>query len=489
MQNQFCDGYSVSFSTFDEMRAYHEALSRESLWLHCSVSELRVMPVTSESAPWYGYAPCVSEDAVADTAQNLGLAVRVCGEAYPLRQTAWKSLLDRAKLSGSVLPKLSREKLADILNECFKLHGSDALALVRCEKVSALHSGDEADYSVLPIDELLGVISESFDERFPGSVFARGYTDHALTSAEWTMPAQRDELLKTYEAMLVSQGKGAMAARLMPGIYYYTDRDGKQQQKWEPPVSTKKEATRRKNQIEYQIDNGTFIPPSNVTVEDFLNDFVELYGSKKWGLSAWTSNTGLIRNYILPLLAGKCVQDITPRTVDLFIHELQGTKPVESFRKSKQEFVTACTIEKIVKLMRTAFRQAVRWGLIGSNPFDNAVLPKREKKERAIWDVKTIRKALDECKDGRLFIALNLAFACSMRLGEITGLQWDCVDISDRAIANDDASIRIERELERVDQEAINALGNADIIMVFPGLWPKNQKPGSYLKSPKRTQV
>ena len=205
-------------------------------------------------------------------------------------------------------------------------------------------------------------------------------------------------------------------------VYYYTDRDGKQQQKWEPPVST-------------------IIPPSNVTVEDFLNDFVELYGSKKWGLSAWTSNKGLIRNYILPLLAGKCVQDITPRTVDLFIHELQGTKPVESFRKSKQEFVTACT--------------------------------------------KTIRKALDECEDGRLFIALNLAFACSMRLGEITGLQWDCVDISDRAIANDDASIRIERELERVDQEAINALGNADIIMVFPRVMAKKSKTRLVLKKPK----
>ena len=169
----------------------------------------------------------------------------------------------------------------------------------------------------------------------------------------------------------------------------------------------------------------------------------------------------------------------------MFIHELQGTKPVESFRKSKQEFVTACTIEKIVKLMRIAFRQAVRWGLIGSNPFDNAVLPKSEKKERAIWDVKTIRKALDECEDGRLFIALNLAFACSMRLGEITGLQWDCVDISDRAIANDDASIRIERELERVDQEAINALGNADIIMVFPRVMAKKSKTRLVLKKPK----
>lgn len=226
MQNQFCDGYSVGFGTFDEMRSYHEELSRESLWLRCAVRELRVMPVTNESAPWYGYAPCVSEDAVADTAQNLGLAVRVCGEAYPLRQTAWKSLLDRAKLSGSVLPKLSREKLADILNECFKLYGSDALALVRCEKVSALHSGDEADYSVPPIDELLSTVSAKLNERFPGRVFVSGYTDHALTGAEWTMPGQRDELLKTYEAMLTARGKGAMAARLMPGIRFMTSDTG-----------------------------------------------------------------------------------------------------------------------------------------------------------------------------------------------------------------------------------------------------------------------
>lgn len=226
MQNQFCDGYSVGFGTFDEMRSYHEELSRESLWLRCAVRELRVMPVTSESAPWYGYAPCVSEDAVADTAQNLGLAVHVYGEAYPLRQTAWKSLLDRAKLSGSVLPKLSREKLADILNECFKLHSSDALALVRCEKVSALHSGDEADYSVLPIDELLSTVSAKLSERFPGRVFISGYTDHALTGAEWTMPGQRDELLKTYEAMLTVRGKGAMAARLTPGIRFMTSDTG-----------------------------------------------------------------------------------------------------------------------------------------------------------------------------------------------------------------------------------------------------------------------
>ena len=50
-----------------------------------------------------------------DTVRGLGLAMRVEGNLYPMRDTAYKSLLDRAKLRGSVLPKLSRPKLARAL--------------------------------------------------------------------------------------------------------------------------------------------------------------------------------------------------------------------------------------------------------------------------------------------------------------------------------------------------------------------------------------
>ena len=57
--------------------------------------------------------------------------------------------------------------------------------------------------------------------------------------------------------------------------------------------------------------------------------------------------------------------------------------------------------------------------MIGKNPFEDADLPKREKKVRAIWTADIIRQALDSCQDGKLYIAINLAFACSMRMGEI----------------------------------------------------------------------
>lgn len=63
---------------------------------------------------------------------------------------------------------------------------------------------------------------------------------------------------------------------------------------------------------------------------------------------------------------------------------------------------------------------------------------------------------------------MNLAFSCSMRLGEILGLTWDCVDISEEAIAAGTASVHINKELQRVSRETLKLLGSKDVIFIFP---------------------
>lgn len=146
--------------------------------------------------------------------------------------------------------------------------------------------------------------------------------------------------------------------------------------------------------------------------------------------------------------------------------------------------MTDKTIVKIIKLLRCAFKQAVRWELIGKNPFDNVVLPKTEYKKRDIWNTDTIRKALDECTDSKLYIAMNLSFACSLRLGEILGLTWDNVHIEDANIAADDAYIFIDKELVRCTKQAIEMLGEKDIYHIFIPLMP-NTSTRLVLKKPK----
>ena len=94
--------------------------------------------------------------------------------------------------------RLSRQRLASVLNDCLELYSSETLLLIRDEKISAAHSGDSMDYSVLPIDELLKVLTKTLDDRFPGSMFQGGYRDHSLSSASWTMPGQKEDLLGAY---------------------------------------------------------------------------------------------------------------------------------------------------------------------------------------------------------------------------------------------------------------------------------------------------
>ncbi len=268
-------------------------------------------------------------------------------------------------------------------------------------------------------------------------------------------------------------------------VYEYKDTEGTKRQKWET-FPTKREASARKAEVENQQNKGTFIPPATTTVQEFLVDFVEMYGSKRWGLSVYEANTGLIRNYINPILGEYNVQDINRRVVDRFVMELQKTRPVETNnRKARTEFLPPCTIEKICKLLHCAFHQSVRWDMVPKNPFEDALLPKKEKKTRAIWTAEIIRKALDNCSDGKLYVAINLAFACSLRMGEITGLTWDCVHISDADIAQDNAHIVVNKELARVSQKALKALGDDDVIFMFPRLVYGNSATRLVLKHPK----
>lgn len=255
-------------------------------------------------------------------------------------------------------------------------------------------------------------------------------------------------------------------------VYNYTDERGETKQKWET-CHTHKEALKRKAEIENQQFNGTFIAPKKQTVESFLYDFVHTYGVKKWGVSMYDGNTALIANYINPIIGDFEVQSITPREVDRYIETLRKTPAVSKpSRKAKTEFVTDKTIVKIIKLLRCAFNQAVRWELIGRNPFSNAILPKTEYGKRDIWNAETIRKALDECTDSKLYIALNLSFACSLRIGEVLGLIWDNVHISDEDIANDNAYIYIDRQLERCSKNAIEMMGKENIYFIFSPLMP-----------------
>ena len=113
-----------------------------------------------------------------------------------------------------------------------------------------------------------------------------------------------------------------------------------------------------------------------------------------------------------------------------------------------------------------------------------ATLPKVPKVRRKVWSIQTFRQAVQAAEDDLLSICMHLAFSCSMRIGEITGLAWEDVIIDEESIATDNARVIINKELSRVNAAAMQKLKEKDIIKIFP-----TQKPHCttrlVLKTPK----
>ena len=66
-------------------------------------------------------------------------------------------------------------------------------------------------------------------------------------------------------------------------VYNYLDADGKPKQEWESK-STMKEAQSRKKEVEYKEQLGTFTVPSCTTVDELLQEYVDLYGKNTWAV-------------------------------------------------------------------------------------------------------------------------------------------------------------------------------------------------------------
>ena len=126
---------------------------------------------------------------------------------------------------------------------------------------------------------------------------------------------------------------------------------------------------------------------------------------------------------------------------------------------------------------------------LGSYYTEENVLLRLEKnrhktKKREIWTAETLMYALEVCEDDRLKLAMNLSFSCSLRISELLGLTWDCVDISEEAIEENRAYLFINKESQRVSKSALKELDAKDVLLIFPEK-SKTNKTVRVLKTPK----
>ena len=257
---------------------------------------------------------------------------------------------------------------------------------------------------------------------------------------------------------------------------------------------TEAEAKLRCAQIEYAKDSGSIAPPDKKvklhpkTMGELLDEYVETYGLTHWGDSYYSVTKHRIEDYIKPAIGHMLIKDITPKVLDtLYVELLSTPAKVLPGHKDIEKTISYPVVEKCHCTIRSALNQAVRWGYIQTNPALAATMPKPPVKRREVWTPEQAQTAIERCEDQNLKTCMLLSIGCSLRLGEILGLQWKHIHITEDTLRDNTSTLEVRQELKRCDKsslEALEGMSRSNVYFTFPDTKP-NCKTSLVLKVPK----
>ena len=249
-------------------------------------------------------------------------------------------------------------------------------------------------------------------------------------------------------------------------VVYTTYTEGRKKQKWETYHSYEA-ALQRKEQIELiQAKQKENLQSHAETLADLLWEYVALYGQSHWSYSTYTNYVSLIKNHILPFLGEMRLTEFSPKIIATLYSRIRY-----------QQNLTPQMLISIHKLLHSAFEQAVLWEYADRNPFHKVALPKSFPCPMEMLSNEEIKRLLQNSGFSLLGIAVHLAFAGSLRKGEILALTWSDVDFKS-------GSICVNKTLKRVRKDAIQALDRNDILYQFPAVFDEGRT-ALVLKRPK----
>ncbi len=181
-------------------------------------------------------------------------------------------------------------------------------------------------------------------------------------------------------------------------------------------AKTKREVREKLNKTLTDIQEGTYIEPTSITVGEWLDTWLKEY---KINLRPETkaSYEMHIRIHLKPDLGKIRLNKLTTHQIQHLYNKLineRGLSPK--------------TVKNVHGALHAALEQAKINGYLRINPSEGTTLPKIEKEELQVMDSQDVGAFLRAIKGDEYELPLFVALFTGLRQGELLGLTWDCVD-------------------------------------------------------------
>ena len=217
-----------------------------------------------------------------------------------------------------------------------------------------------------------------------------------------------------------SKGKGSWTV-----IVSYRDNGGRRRQLWRAVRGPKRKAEAERARLIHEIETGTLVEPSKVTVADFLRRWLSDYAATHVRPRTLEGYKVIVERRLIPALGGLKLTDLRPSHLQRYYSEALEAPRLDG-RPGK---LSARTVLSHHRVLREALGHALKWGLVARNVAQAVDPPRPVRKEMATVDSTGVRKLLEAAQGTVYYPILHLLVYTGLRRSEVLGLHWKDVDL------------------------------------------------------------
>lgn len=211
----------------------------------------------------------------------------------------------------------------------------------------------------------------------------------------------------------------------------YLGRDpetGKRRYLWKTVKGTKRDAEALLTRLLAQVDIGSDLLPSKLTVEQFSREWLKAVKSRVKPRTHHRYGE-LLRLHVIPYVGPLELKKLKPLHIERLLS------------KAREKGLSEQTLLHVFRVLHTALGQAVKWQLVDRNVAQSVQPPKPEKHEMDAVSPEEADRILAAARGTELEVPVAIALGTGMRLGEILGLRWTDIDF-------DNALLRVKQTLQ-----------------------------------------
>jgi integrase len=191
----------------------------------------------------------------------------------------------------------------------------------------------------------------------------------------------------------------------------------------------KRTAEKVMNEMLHQLQTGTYVEPTNLTIGDYFRYWLDTYCQPNLASSTLHSYKAQINNHIIPRLGSIQLEKLSPIHLQSYYSQLTATG-----RKDGTGGLSSRSALYHHRIIREALKHACRWQLVARNIADSVQPPRFKKAEMYVMSREEVLGFLELSKPHRDYAIIYTAIFTGMRQGELLGLTWKHVNLKQKTV-------------------------------------------------------